>query len=243
MKMSDRRAIIVMLVLLIVLADISGFVHAQPLVTVPLDGRIQELVSGGVLMGAPSGDLQLERTIQGGEFITMIERVLRMPASSAQRFSTGTAGTQSDRWVRVYAWSRTVWNRALAIGTSIRQLWFRLRYRRAENQPWGLARTHWMSAGLRDAYLESGLINLTFKPMEALNGSDAIDLILAAAGYGGEVTAVREQMPEATPDEARRMVCYQHDMERLMQYAGKPLTRKDAALMVWLLMARRVGTT
>jgi hypothetical protein len=32
-------------------------------------------------------------------------------------------------------------------------------------------------------------------------------------------------------------------MEQLMQYAGKPLTRKDAAVMVWLLREQPMGTT
>jgi hypothetical protein len=77
--------------------------------------------------------------------------------------------------------------------------------------------------------------------MQALDGSEAIDLILAAAGYAGEVAAVHEQMPEATPDEARRIVCRQHDLERLMQYADKRVTRRDAAVMVWVLMAEHTG--
>ena len=243
MRTSGWRRATGVVVVLVLLAMTPGFVRAQPAATAPLDGRIQELVNAGVLLGTPSGDFQLDRVVQGGEFVTMIERVLRTPALSSQRLGTETTGTQSDKWIRVYAWSRTVWQRVLTVRAKVRELWFSLRYRRAADQPWGLARTHWMSAGLRDAYLQSGLISLSFKPMQTLNGSEAIDLILAAAGYGGEVTAARKQMPDAAPDEARRIVCYQHNMERLMQYAGKPVTRKDAALMVWLLREQHMGAT
>jgi hypothetical protein len=243
MRMNGRRGVTVVLVLLVLVMDSAGVVRAQPSSMVPLDGRIQELSHDGVLVGTPGGDLQLDRNVQGGEFITLVERVLRTPASSAQSLSTETVDTGSTKWVRAYAWSRTQWDRALTVWTHVRQLWFDLRYRRATNLPWGLARTNWMSAGLRDAYLESRLIDLSFKPMEVMNGSDAIDLVLAAAGYRGEVAVAQDQMLGATSDEARLMVCRQHDLDRLMQYAGRPLTRKDAALMVWLLREQHMGTT
>jgi hypothetical protein len=243
MRMNGQRGVAVVLVLLVIVMDSNGGVRAQPGSMAPLDGRIQELVDDGVLVGTPGGDLQLDRNVQGGEFIILVERVLRTPASSAQRLSTETVDTESAKWVRAYAWSRTVWDRALTVWAHVRQLWFNLRYRRATNLPWGLARTNWMSAGLRDAYLESGLIDLSFKPMEVMSGSDAIDLVLAAAGYRGEVAVAQDQMLGATSDEARRIVCRQHNMEQLMQYAGKPLTRKDAAVMVWLLREQPMGTT
>jgi len=242
-NVGGRRRLVSVAVVVALLVSMPRLAVAQPAATAPLDGRIQELVDAGVLLGTPGGDLQLDRVIQSGEFITMIERVLRTPASSGQRLGTGASGTQSDKWIRAYAWSRMVWQRALQAWARVRQIWFSLRYRRAEDQPWGLARSHWMSAGLRDAYLESGLIDLSFKPMQALGGSEAIDLILAAAGYSGEVAAARAQMSDAAPDEARRIVCYQHNMERLMQYAGRPVTRKDAALMVWLLREQHLGAS
>jgi len=226
---------------LILLVMTPGFVRAQPAGTVPLDGRIQELVDAGILKGAPDGDLQLDRRIQKGEFVILVERVIQLPASSVQRYGEGAADEEPDRWIRFYAWSRTVWKRVLALRMQFQHVWFDVRYRRAADPPWGLAQNHWMFTGLRHAYLSARLVDLSFKPMEPLSGSEAIDLILAAAGYAGEVAAVREQMPQATPDEARRVVCRQHDLERLMQYAGQPVTREDAAVMVWVLMAEHTG--
>ncbi len=242
MRAGGRRGIVTVLVLLLLASEGAGIAQAQPVAAAPLDGRVQELVDEHILMGDPGGDLQLDRRIRGGEFITLVERVLHMPASSVQHLTAGTTGTGSDAWIRIYAWSRTVWGHALTAWGRVQQVWFDLRYRReADQPPWGLARTHWMSAALRDAYLKNDLIDLSFKPMEMLDGSEAIDLVLAAAGYSGEVTAIHEQMPEATPDEARNMVCRQHGLDRLMQYAGRPLTRRDAAVMVWVLMADRTG--
>lgn len=241
MRVNGRRRLVGAAVIVALLVGMPGFAVAQPAVAAPLDGRIQELVDAGILRGAPGGDLELDRTVQKGEFVILVERVLQLPASSVQRLGESDANAKPDPWIRFYAWSRTVWQRILALRMQFQHVWFDLRYRNAADRPWGLAQSHWMFTGLRHAYLSTGLIDLSFKPMQALDGSEAIDLILAAAGYAGEVAAVHEQMPEATPDEARRIVCRQHDLERLMQYADKRVTRRDAAVMVWVLMAEHTG--
>lgn len=239
--MSIRRCAPATVAMLLVCCFCVGSVaKAQPVADLQ-DDRIRELVDAGVLRGAPGGDLELDRAIQGGEFVTLIDRVLKMPPAARQHLATGTETGDSEGWVRAYVYWRSVTRWFQRIGSNVRQSWFDLRYRQVTDQPWDLPRTHWMSASLRDAYLNYDLIDLSFKPMWAIDGSTAIDLILAAAGYGGEVAAVHEQMPEATPDEVRRFVCAQHGMGRLMEYAGARLTRGDAVLMVWLLMERRLA--
>lgn len=240
MMSAGRCATATVVTLLVCCLCVGSAVRAQP-VTDLQDGRIRELVDAGVLRGAPGGDLELDRAIQGGEFVTLIDRVLKMPPASRQHLATGTETGDSEGWIRTYVYWRSVTQWFQRIGSNVRQLWFDLRYRQASDQPWGLPRTHWMSASLRDAYLNYDLIDLSFKPMWTVDGSAAIDLILAAAGYGGEVAAAHEQMPEATPEEVRRFVCTQHGMGRLMEYAGAQLTRGDAALMVWLLMERHLA--
>ena len=243
LRMNGRRAAAFALAVLIFATSCTGATDAQPGSGTAADVRIQELVDRHVLLGAPKGDLQLERNIQKGEFIMLVERVLRLPASPAQSMTPSSDDTGQDRWVRFYAWSRSVWSRCLVVWKRVRQLQFDLRYQRNGDCPWDLARTHWMSAGLRNAFLEDGLIDLSFKPMEPMKGGEAIDLILAAAGYEGEVKAASDQMGKLTLNGARRIVCRQHGLEQLMQYADRTLTRRDAAVMVWQLMNQHAGAS
>ncbi len=231
----------IVLVALVLALNCAGSAVAQPTEATPLDEWVQGLVDQRILLGAPDGDLQLDRSIQKGEFVTMIERVLRLPRSGEQHLGAPSSNGESDAWAKGYAWSRRVWDRVLAVQMQVRHLWFDLRYLRAETRPWGLPRNHWMSASLQHAYLQGKLIDLSFEPMISMDAGEAIDLVLTAAGYGGEVVAVLEQMPDVPRDEARSIVCRLHGMERMMEFAGQKLTRGDAALMVWLLMEQRTG--
>jgi hypothetical protein len=232
-------AVVVVLVLAL---NGAGFAWAQPSEAAPLDEWVQGLVDQRILLGAPDGDLQLDRRIQKGEFVTMVERVLRLPVSGEQHLDAPSSNGESDSWARGYAWSRRVWDRVLTVQMQVRHLWFDLRYLRAETRPWGLPRNHWMTASLQHAYLQGKLIDLSFEPMISMDAGEAIDLILTAAGYGGEVAAVLEQMPDVSRNEARSIVCRLHGMERMMEYADqRVLTRGDAALMIWLLMEQRTG--
>jgi hypothetical protein len=228
-------------VVLVIALNGAGFAWAQPSEAAPLDEWVQGLVDQRILLGAPDGDLQLDRRIQKGEFLTMIERVLRLPLSAEQHLDAAPSDDEPDNWARGYAWSRRVWDRVLAVQMQVRHLWFDLRYLRAETRPWGLPRNHWMSASLQHAYLQGKLIDLSFEPMTSMDAGEAIDLVLTAAGYGGEVAAILDQMPSASRDEARSIVCRLHGMERMMEYTGQTLTRGDAALMIWLLMEQRIG--
>ena len=64
-------------------------------------------------------------------------------------------------------------------------------------------------------------------------------MLLTAAGFGGEVEAMKTQMNDPVGDDALRVVCTQHGFEKVMEYAGKPLVRRDAALLVWRLLVQR----
>jgi sugar/nucleoside kinase (ribokinase family) len=135
-----------------------------------------------------------------------------------------------------------MWDRVLDVRTQIRHVWFGLRYRRAEGSGWGIERGHWMFTSLRDAYLDDGLIDLSFQPKKRMSGSEGINMLLTAAGFGGEVAAMQAQMNDPVGDEALRVVCRQHGLDNVMDYAGKPLTRRGAALLVWRLLAERTDS-
>ena len=49
-------------------------------------------------------------------------------------------------------------------------------------------------------------------------------------------------MNDPVGDEALRVVCRQHGLDNVMDYAGKPLTRRGAALLAWRLLAERTGS-
>jgi hypothetical protein len=49
-------------------------------------------------------------------------------------------------------------------------------------------------------------------------------------------------MNDPVGDEALRVVCRQHGFDNVMGYAGKPLARRDAALLAWRLLAERTGS-
>jgi len=234
------------MVLLVAFALIGGCVsavRAQPVETaVPEDARIQQLVDLHVLLGAPDGDLQLERQVNGGEFVVLLERVLDQPESTSQSLGTPSEGGEANGWIRAYAWTRRMWDRVLDVRTQIRHVWFGLRYRRAEGSGWGIERGHWMFTSLRDAYLDDGLIDLSFQPKKRMSGSEGINMLLTAAGFGGEVAAMQVQMNDPVGDDALRVVCRQHGLDDVMDYAGKPLTRRGAALLAWRLLAERTGS-
>ncbi|MFZ2412985.1 MAG: hypothetical protein WAW16_02025 [Candidatus Cryosericum sp.] len=237
------RRTVVLLVALIVVMSVTGGVLAQPAETAaPLDARIQRLLDLNILRGAPDGDLQLDRQINGGEFVVLLDRVLQQPERTSQRLETPTAGDETNGWIRAYAWTRSVWDRVLDVRTQIRHAWFGLRYRQVEGSGWGIERSHWMFTSLRNAYLDDGLIDLSFQPKKRMSGSDGIHMLLTAAGFGGEVEAMKTQMNDPVGDDALLVVCTQHGFEKVMEYAGKPLARRDAALLVWRLLAQRAGS-
>jgi hypothetical protein len=75
-----------------------------------------------------------------------------------------------------------------------------------------------------------------------MSGSEGINMLLTAAGFGGEVAAMQVQMNDPVGDEALRVVCRQHGLDNVMDYAGKPLSRRGAALLAWRLLAERSGS-
>ncbi|MBA4365749.1 MAG: hypothetical protein C0398_07135 [Coprothermobacter sp.] len=228
---------------LVVIVACTGVVRAQPVETaIPADARIQRLLDLHILLGAPDGDLQLERQANGGEFVVLLERVLQQPESTSQSLGTPSEGGEANGWIRAYAWTRGVWDRVLYVRGKIRHVWFGLRYRLVEGSGWGIERSHWMFTSLRDAYLDGGLIDLSFQPKKRMSGSEGINMLLTAAGFGGEVAAMQAQMNDPVGDEALRVVCRQHGLDNVMDYAGKPLTRRGAALLAWRLLAERTGS-
>lgn len=239
--MSRRaRSLVALLVAVAALLCSAGGVHAQP--AVPMDARIQRLIDLQILKGAPDGDLQLDRTINGGELVVLLERVLQQPRTVSPQLGTPPAGSESQGWIRAYAWMRSTWDRVLQARTQIGHFWFDLKVRVTKASPWGIDRAHWMYTSLRDAYLDDGLIDLSFDPVKRMGGSDGIEMVLTAAGFGGEVNAMQAQMVGATRDDTLRVVCRQHGFDTVMEYAGKPLTRRDAALLVWRLLALRTSS-
>lgn len=237
------RSGMMLLAAFVLIVACTGVVRAQPVETaVPADARIQRLVDLHVLLGAPDGDLQLERQVNGGEFVVLLERVLEQPESTSQSLGTPSEGGEANGWIRAYAWTRRMWDRVLYVRGEIRHAWFGLRYKPVEGSGWGIERSHWMFTSLRDAYLDDGLIDLSFQPKKRMSGSEGINMLLTAAGFGGEVAALQAQTNDSVGDEALRVVCRQHGLDNIMDYAGKPLTRRDAALMVWRLLAERTGS-
>lgn len=239
--MSRRtRGLVALLVAVGALLCSAGGAHSQP--AVPMDARIQRLVDLHILRGAPDGDLQLDRTINGGELVVLLERVLQQPRTVSPQLVTPPAGSESQGWIRAYAWMRSTWDSVLRARTQVRHVWFDLKVRLTRASPWGIDRAHWMYTSLRGAYLDDGLIDLSFDPMKRMGGSDGIEMLLSAAGFGGEVDAVQAQMAGATRDDTLRVVCRQHGFDMVMEYAGKPLTRRDAALLAWRLLALRTSS-
>jgi hypothetical protein len=233
----------VLLATFVVIVGCVSVVRAQPAESaVPADAHIQRLLDLHILLGAPDGDLQLDRQANGGEFVVLLERVLQQPELTSQQLGTPSAGGEANGWIRAYAWTRGVWDGVLDVRNQIRHVWFGLRYRRAEDSGWGIERSHWMFTSLRNAYLDDGLIDLSFQPMKRMSGSEGIDMLLTAAGFGGEVAAMKAQMKDPVGDEARRVVCRQHGFDAVMEYAGKPLARRDAALLAWRLLAERTDS-
>jgi len=240
MKALVRVCIMALVVLVMACTSV---VRAQPVETaVPADARIQRLQDLHILLGAPDGDLQLERQVNGGEFVVLLERVLQQPQLASQSLGTPTAGSEANGWIRAYAWTRGVWDRVLDVRNEVRHVWFGFRYKPVEGSGWGIERSHWMFTSLRDAYLDDGLIDLAFQPKKRMSGSEGIDMLLTAAGFGGEVAAMKTQMNDPVGDEALRVVCRQHGFDKVMDYAGKPLARRDAALLAWRLLAERTGS-
>jgi hypothetical protein len=234
---------IILLAAFVVIVGCTGVVRAQPVETaVPGGARIQRLLDLHILLGAPDGDLQLDRQANGGEFVVLLERVLQQPELTSQRLGTTSTGDEATGWIRAYAWTRGVWDRVLDVRTKIGHVWFDLRYRRVEGSGWGIERSHWMFTSLRDAYLDDGLIDLSFQPMKRISGSEGINMLLTAAGFGGEVAAMKAQINDPVGDEALRVVCRQHGFDEVMEYAGKPLARRDAALLAWRLLAERTDS-
>ena len=234
----------VLLAGLLVTVVCAGGVHAQPVETgVPGDARIQRLIDLHILIGAPNGDLELKRQVTRGEFVVLLERVLQQPETAAQVLETPTPGSEPNYWIRGYAWTRRTWDRVQEVRKEIGHLWFGLRYKRVEGSGWGIARSSWMFASLRNAYLDDGLIDLSFQPLKPMSGSDGINMLLVASGFGGEVAAMKTQMNDSAGEEALRVVCRQHGLDSVMQYAGKPLTRRDAALLAWQLLVEPKGSS
>lgn len=243
MRTCVKRGIVVLVVVFfVVILGCTARVLAQPGPAAPLDARIQQLMDLHILLGAPDGDLQLDRQVNGGEFVVLLERALQLPATAPQHLGTADTSGESSGWVRAYAWTRSVWNRVLNVRTQIRHVWFGWRYRVAEGSGWGVEQSHWMFTSLRNAYLDDGLIDLSFEPMKRMGGNEGVAMFLTAAGFGGEVEAMEAQMNASSSNDALRFVCEQHGFSDVMEYAGKPLTRRDAALLVWRLLVERAGS-
>jgi len=237
---TPSRWCVALVAVLVALVCVVGVTRAQTVA--PGDARIQQLIDLHILKGAPDGDLQLDRQINGGELVVLLERVLQQPRVVSTTLGTPSAGTEGQGWIRTYAWVRATWNRVLDARRQIGHAWFDVRNRMGKTLPWGIDRTHWMFTSLRNAYLDDGLIDLSFDPMKRVNGSDGIEMLLTAAGFGGEVNAMKAQMVDAKRDDTLRIVCRQHGFDNVMETAGKPLTRRNAALMAWRLLALRTSS-
>lgn len=237
------RCGIVLLIAFVFIVGCPGGVRAQPTETIaPMDARIQSLLDLHILTGSADGDLHLNRQVTGGEFVVLLERVLQQPQLTLQRLDIPSTGNEANGWMRAYVWTTGAWNHVLDVRKQIRHVWFGLRTKRTEGSPWGIQRDSWMFISLRDAYLDDGLIDLSFQPKQWMNGSEGINMLLTAAGFGGEVTAMKTQINDPVGDNALRIVCRQHGFDQVMDYVGKPITRGDAALLVWRLLAERTGS-
>jgi len=237
------RCGIVLLIAFVLIVGCTGGVRVQAAENaLPSDARIQRLLDLHLVLGTPDGELHLDRQVTNGEFVVLLERVLHQPQLTLQRLWTPSASDEAVAWTRTYAWTRGAWDRVLHVRREIRNVWFGLRYRRAEGSPWGIGRDNWLFTSLRDAYLDDGLIDLSFQPLQLMSGSEGINMLLTAAGFGGEVAAMKTQMKDPVGDVALRVVCRQHGFDNVMEYAGKPLTREDADLLAWRLLAERTNS-
>lgn len=208
----------------------------------PADARIQRLLDLHLVLGTPGGELHLDRQVTNGEFVVLLERVLQRPQLTLQRFGTISTGDEAKGWIRVYAWTRGAWDHVLDVRKEIGHVWFGLRTGQAEDPPWGIKRDNWLFTFLRDAYLDEKLIDLSFQPMKQMSGSEGLNMLLTAAGFRGEVAAMKTQMKDPVGDLALRVVCRQHGFDQVMEYAGKPLTRGDAVVLAWRLLAERTNS-
>jgi hypothetical protein len=232
-----------LLVAFVLIVGCTGGVRVQAAGAVaPVDARVQTLLDLHLILGTPDGELHLDRQVTNGEFVVLLERVLQQPQLTLQRLGTPSTGDEANSWIRAYAWTKGAWSRVLDVRKEIRHIWFGLRYERAEGSPWGIRRDNWLFTSLRDAYLDDGLIDLSFQPMKLMSGSEGINMLLTAAGFGGEVAAMKIQMKDRVGDVALRIVCRQHGFDQVMDYVGKPLTREDAGLLAWRLLAKRTGS-
>ena len=241
--MRRGAGVVAVLVTALVAMAVVPAVDAQPAsVAGALDARIQKLVDLRILRGAPDGDLELDRVANGGEYVVMLERVLAQPKVASQQLRAFEPGTESTGWLRFYAWTTSAWARLRGVGTSIRHVWFDYwGYHGTDQTGWGIERSHWMFPSLRNAYLDDQLIDLSFDPMAGMDGTRAIELMLTAAGFGGEVASVRAQMDDTATGDPLLIVCRQHGLDAVMEYAGQPLTRRAAALLTWRLLALRTA--
>lgn len=237
------RCGIVLLIAFVLIVGCTGGVRVQAAENaLPSDARIQRLLDLHVLLGTPDGDLHLDRQVTSGEFVVFLERVLQQPQLTLERLGSPSAGSETNNWIRAYAWTRGAWSRVLDLRKEIGHVWFGLRTSRADASPWGIQRDNWLFTSLRDAYLDEKLIDLSFQPMKQMSGSEGLNMLLTAAGFGGEVAAMKTQMNDPVGDEALRVVCRQHGFDKVMEYAGKPLARRDAALLAWRLLAERTNS-
>jgi hypothetical protein len=233
----------VLLAAVVLIVGCTGGVHAQAAENSdPADARIQTLLDLHILDGSADGGLHLDRRVSGGEFVVLVERVLQQPQLASQSLQTFSTGNEAIGWIRAYAWMRNTWTRVLNVRKEIGHIWFGLRSERTKGSPWGIQRNSWLFTSLRDAYLDDKLIDLSFKPMKQMSGSDGINMVLTAAGFGGEVDAMKTQMNDPVGDAALLVVCRQHGFDQVMQYAGKPMTRGDAAVLAWRLLVERTGS-
>jgi hypothetical protein len=233
----------VLLAAVVLIVGCTGGAHAQAVEkAAPMDARIQRLLDLHILTGSADGDLHLDGRVSGGEFVVLVERVLQQPELASQSLATSSTGDEVVGWIRAYAWMRNTWTRVLDVRKEIGHIWFGLRSERTKGSLWGIQRNNWLFTSLRDAYLDDKLIDLSFKPMKQMSGSEGINMILTAAGFGGEVDVMKTQMNDPVGDAALQVVCRQHGFDQVMQYAGKPMTRGDAAVLAWRLLVERTGS-
>src|SRR5450756_2574711 len=195
--------------------------------------------TGGVRVLAAQKVLPADARIQR---LLDLHLVLQQPQLTLERLGSPSAGSETNNWIRAYAWTRGAWSRVLDLRKEIGHVWFGLRTSRADASPWGIQRDNWLFTSLRDAYLDDKLIDLSFQPLAKMSGSDGINMLLAAAGFSGEVAAMKVQMKDPVGDVSLRVVCRQHGFDQVMEYAGKPLTRGDAVVLAWRLLAERTNS-
>ena len=242
MRTCVRRGI-VLLAAFVLIVGCTGGVRVQAAENaLPADARIQRLLDLHLVLGTPDGELHLDRQVTNGEFVVLLERVLQQPQLTLERLGSPSAGSETNNWIRAYAWTRGAWSRVLDLRKEIGHVWFGLRTSRADASPWGIQRDNWLFTSLRDAYLDDKLIDLSFQPLAKMSGSDGINMLLAAAGFSGEVAAMKVQMKDPVGDVSLRVVCRQHGFDQVMEYAGKPLTRGDAVVLAWRLLAERTNS-